>query len=99
MIAMLRAADERVRTGQLHKSKFEELQLACAVNYNARGLLSSNALTSRFALLECVTYDWVHTCLQDGCFVVEASLMVSKCGDHTEATLRGRECRCVPGHV
>ena len=86
---MLREADRRVSDGLLSKTRFEELQLACGLNYNASGLLASARLMSHCSLIGSVTYDWVHTALQDGCFVIEASMIVSLCEDHVEVTSRG----------
>ncbi len=88
-VALLREADQRARDGLLSKAKCEELQLACGLNFNASGLLASARLMSHCSLIGCVTYDWVHSALQDGCFVIEASLVVKACEDHAEATCKG----------
>lgn len=85
-VAMLRDAERRVHDGLLSKARYEELQMACGLNYNASGLLCSSPLMSHCSLIGCVTYDWVHSALQDGCFVIEASLVVKACEDHVEAT-------------
>ena len=66
VMMMLREADRRVSDGLLSKTRFEELQLACGLNYNASGLLASARLMSHCSLIGSVTYDWVHTALQDG---------------------------------
>lgn len=86
---LLRDADRRVREGLLAKARFDEIQKAVGFNFNSRGLLSSPTLSAHCSLFGAVTYDWVHTALQDGCFVVEASLIVNICSSHVEVTSNG----------
>ena len=85
---MLREAHGRVSDGLLSNTRFKELQLACGLNYNATGLRASARLMSHCSLIGSVTYEWVHNALQDGCFVIEASMIVSLCEDHVEVTSR-----------
>lgn len=84
---MLREANRRVSSGDMTMTKFEELQVASGFNFNPDGLLASRRLADHCSLIHCVTYDWVHTLLQDGVFVVEAALIVKACGNHTEVRL------------
>lgn len=85
VIQMLSEAHRRNQHGRLSNAKYVEIQQACGMSYNASGLLASSRLTSHCSLLGVVTLDWVHTLLQDGVFVLEASLVVKACGDRLEA--------------
>jgi hypothetical protein len=88
VMLMLGESSQRHHDGRLPAAKFEELQQACGLRYNANGLLASSRLRSHCSLLEIVTFDWVHTLLQDGVFVLEASLVVKACGRLLEAMWR-----------
>ncbi len=88
VMLMLGESSQRRHDGRLPAAKFEELQQACGMRCNANGLLASSRLRSHCSLLGIVTFDWVHTLLQDGVFVLEASLVVKACGDHMEAMWR-----------
>jgi len=81
VIHLLREANGRVVAGSMSKAKESELQMACGMRYNEFGMLASQKLRAHADLLGCATFDWVHTALQDGCFVIEASLVVQACGD------------------
>ena len=87
MMALLRETVLRQREGTLTKTKSEEVQQACGLHYCEHGLLASNTLRAHCSLLGCVRFDWVHTLLQDGVFVLEASLLLQACSEHLEAWL------------
>lgn len=89
VIVLLRETCKRANDGLISKAKAEEIQQACGLNYHARGLLASDKLRASVSLIGAVTYDWVHTLLQDGVFVIEASLIVKACGEHTQASSKG----------
>lgn len=81
VIALLQGASDRVRDGRMTRASFEDLGLSVGIRLNPRGLLASDALRSQFAPVETVTYDWVHTMLQDGVFCIEVALLVKSRGD------------------
>ena len=81
MIRLLRESERRRATGEMSNAKCEEIQKACGMRYNSQGFLASDNLRAKFSLVGCATFDWVHTFLQDGCFVLEASLIVEACGE------------------
>lgn len=89
IVQMLRESFRRVQSGTLSNAKFEDIQQACGLHFNALGFLASDQLRAHCNLLQVVTFDWVHTLLQDGCFVLEASLVITACGDHVPAILGG----------
>ncbi len=93
MVEMLKAAHERVSDGRLTRAKYEELGVTSGLRYNPDGLLASDLLRSHCFLVSTVTYDWVHTLLQDGVFVIEAALMVKAC----EETVGVRLEQLAPG--
>ena len=57
----------------MSKSKFEDLQKVVGLNHIPDGLLSS-----QLNVVDTVTYDWVHTFLQDGVFSTETSALVEE---------------------
>jgi hypothetical protein len=61
------------------KTRKEELEKMYGVNWNADGLLADRELRKHFGVVECFTYDWVHTLLQDGSFTIEVFHMLKAC--------------------
>lgn len=88
VMSMLGESCERVQGGRLRRTRFDEIQQACGLNYNPLGFIASSRLRSNCSLLNCVTFDWVHTMLQDGVFVLEASLIVDACSAYVEVFRR-----------
>ncbi len=82
MICLLRESCQRALDGRLTKARSEEIQQACGLRYNPHGLLANDLLRRRLSLVGAVTFDWVHSLLQDGVFVLEASLVVKACSDY-----------------
>lgn len=95
VVDLIREASERSRDGRLSKAKAEEVQMVCGLRYNASGLLASSRLRTHCSLIGAVTYDWVHSALQDGCFVLEASLIAKACGGVVEASDLARVHACI----
>lgn len=87
-ILLLQETERRAVAGSITKGRAEEIRQACGLHYTGRGLLSSRILRANCSLLGIVTYDWVHTLLQDGVFVLEAALVLEGCGMHVEVALR-----------
>lgn len=87
VVVLLRETHDRCTAGRLTKAKAEEVARVCGFHWNPAGVVASAALRSHCSLLGAVTYDWVHTALQDGVFVIEASLIVNACGDYLEVSL------------
>ena len=85
MMLLLRESDRRWRAGLMSNARCEEVQKACGMRYNCQGFLASERLRTQFSLVGCLTFDWVHTLFQDGCFVLEASLVVEACGERVGA--------------
>jgi hypothetical protein len=82
VVVLLRESHRRVAAGELTQAKYEEIAQACGLHWNPLGFLASDRLRTKFSLVGCLTFDWMHTLLQDGCFVIEASLIVQACSDH-----------------
>lgn len=86
IVELLEQTEARKGDGRISKAKADDIGKVCGFNYNKSGLLASTRLRLHCPLLDCATYDWVHTALQDGVFVIEASLIVQACGGRMEAT-------------
>lgn len=76
VIATLREAKARVDMGLLSASRYNDLEGSVGLHYNPDGLLASRALESHVNPVDAVTYDWVHSLLQDGVFTVEAQAIL-----------------------
>lgn len=74
------AAHEKVAQGALPRSKLEKLERAHGLNFNPQGLLADVALRGVIDPVATLTYDWVHSALQDGVFTEEASRMLQALG-------------------
>jgi hypothetical protein len=72
-------ANKQVLAGTFGKGKFLQMQQMYGVNWNADGLLACKELRRHIDVVECFTYDWMHTLLQDGVFTVEVFLMLKAC--------------------
>ena len=56
--------------------RYEELSQSVGINFNADGLIASTRLASFCDPVEAMTYDWVHSWLQDGVFNVEVAALL-----------------------
>ena len=80
VMVMLQEAHSRMLDGHLTRTKCEELSQVVGLHYVPTGLLACERLRGHCHLLGVVTYDWVHSLLQDGVFVIEAALLVKAVG-------------------
>jgi hypothetical protein len=80
VVALLEVASERRAAGGT-AARFEAVQKSLGFGWNPTGLLADPFLRSRIDILEVGTYDWVHTCLQDGVLNVEITLFLNRCRD------------------
>ena len=60
------------------KASFEELMQVVGLNFNPVGLLWARDLMQAFDVGKAVTYDWVHTTMQDGTLSKEVFLFISQ---------------------
>jgi len=66
VVDTLRAAKARVEAGTLTAARFAELETVIGFRWNPDGLLAAGI--QGVHLTHTVTYDWVHSLLQDGVF-------------------------------
>ena len=52
------------------------------LNANPHGVLADPVLRPHINPISTLTYDWVHNCLQDGTFTLEASEFLRVCEPH-----------------
>lgn len=80
IVATLDAAAARVAENRMHPRRILDISMVAGFNHNPRGMLASPSLSGHVHLLGTVTYDWVHTLLQDGVFTSEVSVLLQACG-------------------
>lgn len=73
-------AGHRAAAGTMTKIRFEEIQQACGLNFNPHGMIADIRLRQWFNPLAVLTYDWVHSMLQDGVFNAEIQAMLAHGG-------------------
>jgi hypothetical protein len=78
-IGVVLLAHERMLNGEMTKARFEKMTMALGFNANRLGLLNDTLLRSAFNVLEVMTYDWVHTTLQDGSISVDTYHLIEAC--------------------
>jgi hypothetical protein len=78
-VDVLQEAHCRWQAGIMSKTKKEEVEKMYGVNWNADGLLADKELRKHLDVVQCFTYDWVHTLLQDGAFTIEVFHMLKAC--------------------
>ena len=83
-MAMINEASRRVHARTLPKRRLEEVSMIYGLNANEHSLFNHPRLSSGCTtdLLSTVTYDWVHSFLQDGAFAVEAWVFLQRCEAH-----------------
>jgi hypothetical protein len=79
MVDTILAMRLRVASGDTPKVRLEKLQMACGFSCSAEGLLADPYLRTHVDLLNVVTYDWMHSALQDGTLTTDAGLLLSSC--------------------
>ena len=57
----------------------DNLQKILGFNFNPHGLLFDDVLRRHVDLIEVFTFDWAHTCLQDGIMNVDVVLYLERC--------------------
>jgi hypothetical protein len=80
VLETLRLANARVSAGTMTAAKYEELEQALGIHWNADGLLASPALAPHFRPIEVATYDWMHNTFQEGVFTVETQAFLGAAG-------------------
>jgi hypothetical protein len=70
------AASERVAAGTMTRARYHDLEMATGINYNPDGLLADLTLRPLLRPTDILTWDWVHSMLQDGTLTVELELML-----------------------
>ena len=75
-MAVLKAARSRVDAGTMPHVRYEELSQSVGIHFNPDGLIASTRLASVCDPVEAMTYDRVHTWLQDGVFNVEVAALL-----------------------
>lgn len=79
---ILAAAAGRVDEGRLSRSSYAQMEKAMGMNRNPHGLLADHALRPVIDPVATMTWDWVHSYLQDGVFTTEVSEMIRACGPY-----------------
>ena len=63
--------------GTMSKAKFDELKMVTGFNHNPHGLLAGSQLQRHgWDPIRSVVYDWVHTMLSDGVWLLEANAVI-----------------------
>lgn len=73
------AAEDRRRDGRMTKAALDQIQKTLGLNYNEHGVLADLQLCERIDVIGSITWDWVHSALQDGMFTVEATALLRQC--------------------
>ena len=83
-MAMLLEAERRVAAGLIPKRRLEELSMVYGLNPNLHSLWTHPRLSSACTsdLISTVTYDWVHSLVQDGSWSCEAWQFLRCCESH-----------------
>ena len=79
IIDTLIAADQRAQEGTITKTRVENMGQMLGFNANPNGLLADPELRQILDPTATVTYDWVHSALQDGMLSIETWLFVQAC--------------------
>ena len=73
------AAARRVADGTMTAASYARLEQSVGLNFNKHGLLADADLCRRTDPIACVTWDWVHSAMQDGVFTIEAVRFLQIC--------------------
>lgn len=69
--------ESRVQAGNMPKSRLQNLEMAVGLTTCRQGVLADKRLRSRLDFVGVVTFDWLHSMMQDGLLSVDAALLVS----------------------
>lgn len=69
--------ESRVQAGLVPKCRLQSLERATGLTTCKQGLLADKRLRSRLDFAGAVTFDWLHSIMQDGLLSVDAALLVS----------------------
>ena len=78
VVDLLSAASARRAAGRLTAARFAEIETMVGFTWNPSGLVAT--APQNIHLTDTVTYDWVHSCLQDGVFNTEMSAFLVATG-------------------
>ena len=73
------AARSRFEDGRLTSARFKDLIKVVGLNNTTEGLLADPELRVELPILNCVVFDWLHTCFQEGSHSVEMYEMFNAC--------------------
>ena len=73
---LVEEAFNQYRSGHINKTMYEKIQMSESLNYLPGGLAYDRRLRNKVEWFDALTYDWVHTFLQDGVMSVELLLRV-----------------------
>jgi len=79
MVATMLDAQIRNAAGTLSNKRLKLLVQSMSYNFSAGGLLASRPLRTHCKLLECSTFDWMHTMLQKGVTTIEFQAFLGAC--------------------
>ena len=81
-IAVLNEARDRVKRSEIPLIRLQEMEKSFGFNATSHSIWCDVALGAdcERSLLDCMSYDWVHSYLQDGAFTSEAWLYISSTG-------------------
>ena len=79
---LLELSHARWVAGEMPKNLVEDIESAAGLNAIPGGLLAGGPLRSHLDLPDLVTYDWVHTMLQGGVFVIEVQALLQHLSRH-----------------
>ena len=79
---VLIAGMDRVARREMTRARFESMENMYGLNANPHGVLADPVLRPHINPISTLTYDWVHNCLQDGTFTLEASEFLRACEPH-----------------
>ena len=77
----LQEAYDRWQSGRMTKTRFNNLEKTCGLNWAPHGVFWDKRLRRKIDFASVITIDWVHTMLSDGVLSVEAYLVIEAAGD------------------
>lgn len=76
---LVRDAHGRWQRNALTKRMYENIEMANGLNYNPYGLLWDLTLRPHVRVADIITFDWVHSALQDGSLAIDMFLFIDAC--------------------
>ena len=81
-MGVLIAGKHRAASRDMTRTRFESMEKMYGLNANPHGVIADPVLRLHINPISTLTYDWVHNCLQDGTFTLEASEFLRACEPH-----------------